>query len=82
MFKQKINRLFLCRRTLWDMSVAQWRARYAGSYLGIWWTIIPPLVLAASINFVFQLVFKIDMPGYTIFALSGILPWFFLVNSL
>jgi len=81
-FKEKINRLFLCRRTLWDMSVAQWRSRYAGSYLGIWWTIIPPLVLAASINFVFQLVFKIAMPGYTIFALSGILPWFFLVNSL
>jgi len=81
-FKEEINKLFLCRRTLWDMSVAQWRSRYAGSYLGIWWTIIPPLLLAASINFVFELVFKIDMPGYTIFALSGILPWFFLVNSL
>ena len=81
-FKEKISKLFLCRRTLWDMSVAQWRSRYASSYLGIWWTIIPPLILALSINFVFKLVFKIDMPGYTIFALAGILPWFFLVNSL
>ncbi len=82
MFKEKIDRFYLCRRTLWDMSVAQWRARYVGSYLGIWWTIIPPLVLAVSINFVFRLVSKIEMPGYTIFALAGILPWFFLVNSL
>lgn len=82
MSKEKISKFFLCRRTLWDMSVSQWKSRYAASYLGIWWTIIPPLILAVSINFVFKLVFKIEMPGYTIFALSGILPWFFLVNSL
>jgi len=64
------------------MAVAQLKAKYAGSRLGAWWAIVIPLMLAASINFVFNAVFKIEIKNYTLFALSGIMPWFFSMNAL
>ena len=72
----------MCRHTLWDMAVSQFKAKYAGSRLGIWWAVFTPLILAISINFVFMAAFKIDIPGYTLFVLSGILPWFFFNGAL
>lgn len=64
------------------MALKQLKAKYAGSKLGIWWAVITPLLLAASINFVFNIVFKINIPNYTFFVLSGIIPWLFFTNAL
>ncbi len=64
------------------MALKQLKAKYAGSILGIWWSVITPLILAVSINFIFTKVFKIDIPNYTLFVLAGIIPWFFFSNAL
>jgi len=50
--------------------------------LGLWWAIITPLLLALSINFVFKVALKIEMANYTFFVLVGIIPWFFITNTL
>jgi len=63
------------------MSVKQFKVKYSGSMLGIWWAIIIPLILAASINFVFTYVFKIGIGNFTLFVLSGIIPWLFFSNT-
>lgn len=78
----RFKRYHRYRNTLWDMSVTSLRLKYAGSGLGIWWAIVTPLILAASINLIFTLVFKINMPNFTLFALSGIIPWMFFTSSL
>ena len=82
MFKERIKKIYISRLVLWDMAIKQLKAKYAGSKLGIWWAIVTPLILAVSINFVFTIVFKIDIPNYTLFVLAGIIPWFFLTNAL
>lgn len=82
MLEEKIRRLYLCRRPLWDMAVSQLKAKYAGSYLGIWWAVFTPLLLAASINFVFGKVFKVGINNYTLYVLAGIIPWLFSTNAL
>ncbi len=82
MLKERIKKIFFNRRTLWDMANRQLKAKYSGSKLGIWWAVITPLILAASINFIFTKVFKINIPNYTLFVLSGIIPWIFLSNTL
>lgn len=73
--------MYLSRRILWDMAVVQFKAKYAGSKLGIWWAVITPLILAVSINFVFNTVFKIEIPNYTLFVLAGMIPWIFFSNA-
>ncbi len=64
------------------MIFGQFKARYAGSRLGIWWAIITPLLLAGSINVVFKGALKVTVPHYTFFVLAGLLPWFFFSNAL
>ena len=82
MLKERIKKIYLFRHTLWDMAISQLKAKYSGSKLGIWWAVITPLILAVSINFIFTRIFKIDIPNYTLFVLSGIIPWVFFSNAL
>ncbi|MBM3250563.1 MAG: ABC transporter permease [Candidatus Omnitrophica bacterium] len=77
MFKERIRKIYSCRKALWDLARKQLKAKYAGSRLGLWWAVVAPLLLAASINFVFSAVFKVQMPNYTLFVLSGLIPWVF-----
>ncbi|MFH1790402.1 MAG: ABC transporter permease [Candidatus Omnitrophota bacterium] len=64
------------------MALLQFKGRYAGSKLGIWWAIIIPLILAAAIGFIFTEVMNTDVPFFTVFALAGIIPWFFFANGI
>jgi len=82
MLKERIKKIYLSRHVLWDMAMVQLKAKYAGSKLGIWWAVVIPLMLTASINFVFSMVFKIEIKNYTLFVLAGIIPWFFSMNAL
>lgn len=57
------------------------KGRYAGSYLGLWWAVLTPVILAFSINFVFKGALKTSVPGYVFFVLAGIIPWLFFSNA-
>jgi len=82
MFKERIKRIYFYRHTLWDMSVKQLKAKYAGSILGISWAVINPLLIMLAITFVFTIVFKIEINNFSLFALAGIFPWMFFSAAL
>lgn len=77
-----IKKSFAFRRILWEMTLRQFKSRYAGSILGIWWSVITPLILALCINFVFSAVSRMNTSNHTFFVLAGIIPWIFFTNSL
>lgn len=59
------------------------KARYRGSVLGYFWTLLNPLLLL----FVYQLVFTkytraVDLPHYVVFLFIGVLPWLWLSSSI
>lgn len=64
-------------------SVAQeFRARYAGSALGMFWVIINPLVQILVYTLIFSHVMRARLPGqgddtlaYSIYLCSGLIPW-------
>jgi lipopolysaccharide transport system permease protein len=74
---ERILKAFEARSVIWDLTLKQLRGKYSGSRLGLWWSFITPLILAFSITFVFQTVYRINTANYVFFVLSGILPWFF-----
>jgi lipopolysaccharide transport system permease protein len=57
------------------------KGRYAGSSIGIYWSIINPLIMLAIYTYVFSVILKVrlgDEPGITNFALylfCGFLAW-------
>jgi ABC-type polysaccharide/polyol phosphate export permease len=56
-------------------------ARYAGSFLGVLWTQLYPLLLLGVYSFVFSVIFKNAIPNFPLFLFVGIAIWSFFSNS-
>lgn len=81
MFLEKFKQMYVFRYTLWEMSLKQLKARYANSFLGIFATVINPLLIAFIITFVFKNIINTQVHNYQLFILSGILPWLFFSSA-
>jgi len=78
----RIIELFSHSGFIWTLSRKELKNKYSGSRLGIWWAVILPLLLALSISLIFTKAFRVEIPNYTFFVLSAILPWTFFSQSL
>jgi ABC-type polysaccharide/polyol phosphate export permease len=68
-----------------NMVVQELRVRYQRSILGFFWTLLNPLLMLATLCFVFSHLFKInseDGGNYPVFLLAGMVPWSLLSTSL
>ena len=79
--KDRIVAAFGARAILREMVARKFRAKYSRALLGIWWAVATPLILAFSIDIIFTHVFKVDIHNFTLFVLSGIIPWLFFSNT-
>lgn len=53
------------------------RGKYKGSFLGILWSFVNPLLMVLVYAIVFPLILKNPEPNYVIFIIVGIVPWNF-----
>jgi lipopolysaccharide transport system permease protein len=51
------------------------RTRYRGSVLGIFWSLLNPLLLMLVYTVVFSVIVRINIHPYPVFLLSGLVPW-------
>ncbi len=75
------NRIFI-----WNLSKNDFKTKYTGSYLGIIWAFIQPIVTILVYWFVFELGLRItspveDVPFILWFAI-GLIPWFFFSEAI
>lgn len=73
------------RKLIWSLSKNDFKTKYAGSYFGIFWAFVQPIVTIMIYVFVFQIGFKAAPEGdypYVLWLIAGIIPWFFFVESL
>ncbi len=74
------------RKLIWDLSKADFRKRFVGSYFGIVWMFVQPMVTVLIYFFIFQVGFKSvpPVPGapYVLWLVPGIVPWFFFSEAL
>ena len=70
------------RRLLMDMALRDLKNRYAGSYVGIFWTIMVPLLSSIVYVGVFSFLMRGGLSGeyahlnFTVFYFTGFTPWF------
>ena len=73
------------RRLIFSLSKNDFKTKYAGSYLGIVWAFIQPVVTILVYWFVFSVGLKAgnvsDYP-FVLYLVSGIIPWFFFQDAL
>lgn len=76
--------IFESRRLICTLAKNDFRTRFAGSYLGIVWAFIQPLVTVVVYWFVFQVGLRAGrMSNYpfVVFLISGLVPWFFFSDA-
>lgn len=82
--------LYENRRLIWKLSKNDFKTRYAGSYLGIIWAFVQPIVTVLVYWIVFekglnqktQLITQgINVP-YLLHLMAGLVPWFFFSEAL
>ncbi|WP_136526200.1 ABC transporter permease [Geomonas ferrireducens] len=80
-----IKELFRNRHLIAELTKADFRQKYLGSYLGIFWAFVHPTIYILILWFVFQVGFKSkpieDFP-FILWMLTAITPWLFFSECL
>ncbi len=58
------------------------RGKYKGSWLGVIWTFLNPLLMLAVYAFVFPYILRVEVDNYTIFMIVALIPWNFFTTAL
>lgn len=72
-----INRIYRYREFLKTNVKKDIRGKYKGSFLGVLWSFINPLLMALIYAIVFPFILKNSQDNYVTFIVIGILPWTF-----
>lgn len=74
------------RRLIFSLAKNDFKTRFAGSYFGIMWAFVNPIVTVLLYSFVFGVVFKGARGNgeypYVIYLVSGLVPWFLFQEAL
>lgn len=80
-----IRDLFQSRRVILELTKRDFKSRYLGSYLGLLWAFLHPIVTILVFWFVFQVGFKsipVDNYPFILWLMVGIIPWFFFSDGI
>ncbi|ATX80298.1 ABC-2 type transport system permease protein/lipopolysaccharide transport system permease protein [Mariprofundus aestuarium] len=66
----------------WNLLRDRTSKRYAGSFLGVVWSLLSPLLTLIAIALVFPLLMRMKMENYVVYLFSGLVVWRFVVSSL
>jgi lipopolysaccharide transport system permease protein len=80
MFLGFLAELLSKRHIILELTKREFRQKYLGSYLGMFWAFVHPTVYIVIVWFVFQVGFRshpMDDFPFVLWMLAGIIPWFF-----
>jgi len=83
----RLKRLWKTKSFLWAFIKRDLKLRYAGSLLGIFWSILNPILLILLYIFVFSVILRVKLPAssrmenYNLFLLGGLIPWFYFQDA-
>lgn len=75
-----VKELFRNRKLIFNLSVNDFKTQFAGSFFGIFWAFVQPVITILIYWFVFSVGFRspgvVDCP-YALWMTAGLVPWFF-----
>jgi len=72
----------------WALMMRDFKGKYAASFMGVFWSVVNPLLLLGIFTFVFTAIFRIRLgsePGFAnnaLYIFCGVLPWIAFQESL
>lgn len=58
------------------------RGKYKGSWLGVIWTFLNPLLMLLVYSFVFPYILRVEVENYTMFMMIALIPWTFFTSAI
>jgi lipopolysaccharide transport system permease protein len=83
-----LQKIYIQRSLIRSFVVRDLRARYIGSFMGLFWSVIHPIVLLVSYTFVFHYIMGQKPPpemgtnSFALFLFCSFLPWLFFQEAL
>jgi ABC-type polysaccharide/polyol phosphate export permease len=83
-----LQKIYFQRSLIRSFVVRDLKARYIGSFMGLFWSVIHPIVLLVSYTFVFHYIFgqkpkpETGTDSFALFLFCSILPWLFFQDTL
>lgn len=78
--------VYQSRKMIYKLAKNDFKTKFAGSYLGIVWAFIQPVVTVLVYWFVFQVGFRTNQDSipvpFVLYLVAGIVPWFFFQDAL
>lgn len=74
-FWEELVEAWRYRDLIWQLVARDIRLRYKRSALGVAWTMLNPLGMMIVLTVVFSHLFRISLPHYPVYVLSGMLLW-------
>ncbi len=65
------------RELLKNLILKDLKIRYGGSLLGLAWSLLHPLAMIVVYSVALKFILRIRLENYTLFLITGILPWIF-----
>jgi lipopolysaccharide transport system permease protein len=87
-FSNFFQKIYVQRSLIRNFVVRDLKARYIGSFMGLFWSVIHPIVLLVSYTFVFSFIFgqrplpETGTTSFPLFLFCSILPWLFFQDTL
>ena len=75
MIKEMLDNLYAYRQLLKSNVRKEIRGKYKGSFLGVLWSFVNPLLMTLVYAIVFPILLKNTEPHYVTYLVIGILPW-------
>jgi lipopolysaccharide transport system permease protein len=83
-----LQKIWFQRSLIRNFVIRDLKARYIGSFMGVLWSVIHPIVLLVSYTFIFSFIFGLrprpdtGTTSFPLFLFCGILPWLFFQETL
>lgn len=81
-FSARLAKVLSQRQIIKSMASRNLKDKYVGSSLGIFWSILNPLLIMLVVSFVFSRILQTNVRHFPLLVLSALLPWFFFINSI
>jgi len=75
------NEMWKTKGILFHFAIFDLKIRYRNSVLGIFWSLVEPLLMLGILFLVFSTMFKFDIPNFPIYLLTGLIIWNFFKNG-
>ena len=78
----RLSRLIAYRTLVKYLVLKDIKVKSRGTYLGVAWTLMNPLITIVTYFVVFQYVFRVAIPNFLAFFLVGLLMWIFFSRAI